>query len=79
MATTVGSTRRVSLTGIGRSPVVIAAVVELVDISSLRRLWRVRAGRVAHTYQLTARADLVAAAAALLAFCCSTPSPVSSS
>ena len=46
--------------------VVIAAVVELVDISSLRRLWRVRAGRVVHTYQLTARADFVAAAAALL-------------
>jgi sulfate permease, SulP family len=46
--------------------VVIAAVVELVDISSLRRLWRVRAGRVVRTYQLTARADFVAAAAALL-------------
>jgi SulP family sulfate permease len=46
--------------------VVIAAVVELVDISSLRHLWRVRAGRVVRTYQLTARADFVAAAAALL-------------
>jgi MFS superfamily sulfate permease-like transporter len=46
--------------------IVIAAVVELVDIASLRRLWRVRAGRVVRTYRLTARADFVAATAALL-------------
>jgi high affinity sulfate transporter 1 len=46
--------------------IVIAAVVELVDISSLRRLWKVTSGRVVRTYQLTARADFVAAAAALL-------------
>lgn len=46
--------------------VVIAAVVELVDVRSLRRLWRVRTGRIAHAYQVTARADFMAAGAALL-------------
>lgn len=46
--------------------VVVAAVVELVDVRSLRRLWRVRTGRLAHFYQVTARADFMAAGAALL-------------
>lgn len=46
--------------------VVVAAVVELVDVRSLRRLWRVRTGRIAHVYQVTARADFMAAGAALL-------------
>ncbi|MFI2489038.1 SulP family inorganic anion transporter [Promicromonospora kroppenstedtii] len=46
--------------------VVIAAVVELVDVRSLRRLWRVRTGRLARAYQVTARADFMAAGAALL-------------
>ena len=34
--------------------IVIAAVIELVDIASLRRLWRVQTGRVASVYKLTA-------------------------
>ena len=46
--------------------VVVAAVVELVDVRSLRRLWRVRTGRMARFYQVTARADFMAAGAALL-------------
>lgn len=46
--------------------VVVAAVVELVDIRSLRSLWRVRTGRLARAYQVTARADFMAAGAALL-------------
>jgi len=46
--------------------IVIAAVVELVDVASLRRLWRVRAGRLASVYRLTTRADFFAAVAALL-------------
>ncbi|WP_019146305.1 SulP family inorganic anion transporter [Aeromicrobium massiliense] len=46
--------------------IVIAAVIELVDLASLRRLWRVRTGPLARVYQLTARADFVAAASALL-------------
>ena len=45
--------------------IVIAAVIELVDIGSLRRLWRVRTGRVASVYRLTSRADFVAAVGAL--------------
>jgi len=45
--------------------IVIAAVIELVDLASLRRLWRVQTGRLARVYQLTARADFVAAVAAL--------------
>ncbi|MFI8527598.1 SulP family inorganic anion transporter [Promicromonospora sukumoe] len=48
------------------SAVVVAAVVELVDIRSLRRLWRVRTSRLARVYQVTARADFMAAGAALL-------------
>ena len=39
--------------------IVIAAVVELVDIASLRRLWRVRTGRLARIYQVTSRADFM--------------------
>jgi MFS superfamily sulfate permease-like transporter len=46
--------------------VVVAAVVELVDVRSLRDLWRVRTGRLARVYQVTARADFMAAGAALL-------------
>lgn len=46
--------------------VVVVAVVELVDVRSLRRLWRVRTGRMVHFYQVTARADFMAAGAALL-------------
>ncbi|MDR7384991.1 SulP family inorganic anion transporter [Promicromonospora iranensis] len=46
--------------------VVVVAVVELVDVRSLRRLWRVRTGRLVHVYQVTARADFMAAGAALL-------------
>ena len=44
----------------------VAAVIELVDIASLRRLWRVRTGRLASVYRLTSRIDFVAAAATLL-------------
>ncbi len=46
--------------------IVVAAVVELVDVASLRRLWRVRSGQLASVYRLTSRADFVAAVAALL-------------
>jgi MFS superfamily sulfate permease-like transporter len=46
--------------------VVVVAVVELVDVRSLRRLWRVRTGRMVRFYQVTARADFMAAGAALL-------------
>lgn len=46
--------------------VVVAAVVELVDLASLRRLWRVRTGQVASVHRLTSRADFVAAVGALL-------------
>lgn len=46
--------------------IVIAAVIELVDISALRRLWRVRAGQLTKVYQLSARADFVGAVAALV-------------
>ena len=46
--------------------IVIAAVIELVDIASLRRLWRVGSGPLASVYPVTSRADFVAAAAALL-------------
>ena len=46
--------------------VVVAAVIELVDIASLRRLWRVRTGRLASVYRVTSRVDFVAAAATLL-------------
>lgn len=46
--------------------VVIVAVMELVDVQALKRLWRVRTGRVARAYQVTARADFTAAVAAML-------------
>lgn len=46
--------------------IVIAAVIELIDIASLRRLWRVQTGRISKVYRLTARADFFAALAALL-------------
>ncbi|MEU6135140.1 STAS domain-containing protein [Nocardioides sp. NPDC047086] len=44
----------------------IAAVIELVDISALSRLWRVRSGQVTKIYQISARADFVGAVVALL-------------
>jgi sulfate permease, SulP family len=46
--------------------VVIAAVVELVDIPALRRLYRVWTPRLAGVYGWSARADFLAALAALL-------------
>jgi len=46
--------------------VVIAAVIELVDIASLRGLYRVQTGRLAAIYHLTSRADFIAAVAAML-------------
>ncbi|SDD60068.1 SulP family inorganic anion transporter [Nocardioides lianchengensis] len=46
--------------------VVVAAVVELVDVASLRRLWRVQTGRLSRVYRVTSRADFFAAVAALL-------------
>ena len=46
--------------------IVVAAVVELVDIASLRRLWRVRTGRLARIYQVTSRADFMGAITAML-------------
>jgi len=46
--------------------VVIAAVVELVDIASLRRLYRVWSRRLGGIYGPAARADFAAAIAALL-------------
>jgi sulfate permease, SulP family len=46
--------------------IVVAAVIELVDIASLRRLWRVRSTQLASLYRLTSRADFLAAAATLL-------------
>ena len=46
--------------------IVVVAVVELVDVASLRRLWRVTTGPVASANPLTRRADFVAAFAALL-------------
>lgn len=46
--------------------VVIAAVVELVDVPGLRRLYRVRTSRLGTIYGRAARADFAAAVAALL-------------
>ena len=46
--------------------IVIAAVIELVDIASLRRLWRVRGGVLGRANRVTNRVDFLAAAAALL-------------
>jgi sulfate permease, SulP family len=48
------------------SAVVIAAVIELVDIASLRQLFRVWTARLGSIYGLAARADFAAAIAALL-------------
>ena len=45
--------------------VVIAAVVELVDIASLRRLYAVWTGRLAEIYRHAARADFAAAIGAM--------------
>ncbi|HEY3686774.1 MAG TPA: SulP family inorganic anion transporter [Streptosporangiaceae bacterium] len=46
--------------------IVIAAVVELVDVRSLVRLWRLWTRRLGDIYGISARADFIAAAAALL-------------
>ena len=46
--------------------VVIAALVELVDIASLRVLYRTYTSRLGQIYGLAARADFIAAVAALL-------------
>ena len=46
--------------------IVIAAVVELVDLRSLARLWRLWTRRLGAIYGLSARADFIAAAAAML-------------
>lgn len=46
--------------------VVIAAVIELVDIAALRRLYRVSTGRLSRIYRLATRVDFIAALAAML-------------
>ncbi|MET0526500.1 MAG: SulP family inorganic anion transporter [Nocardioides sp.] len=46
--------------------IVVAAVVELVDVASLRRLWRVQTGVLAKVYQVTSRTDFVGAVTAML-------------
>ena len=46
--------------------VVIAALIELVDIPALRRLYRVYSPRAAQAQGISARADFIAAVAALL-------------
>ncbi len=46
--------------------VVIGAVVELIDIGSLKRLYRVQTGLLAAIYRYTSRADFIAAVAAML-------------
>ncbi len=46
--------------------VVIAAVLELVDVAALRRLWRSVSGPLQDIHGLAARADFIAAMAALL-------------
>ncbi|MFF5076566.1 SulP family inorganic anion transporter [Actinoplanes sp. NPDC000266] len=46
--------------------VVIAAVIELVDVASLRRLYRVSTGPLNRIYRHATRADFLAAVAALL-------------
>ncbi len=46
--------------------VVIAAVIELVDVAALRRLYRVWTARLGSIYGVTARADFAAAIAAML-------------
>jgi SulP family sulfate permease len=46
--------------------IVIAAVIELVDIAALRRLYRVYTGRVAREFDVATRPDFIAAIAAML-------------
>jgi sulfate permease, SulP family len=46
--------------------IVIAAVIELVDIGALRRLYRVYTGRVAREFDVATRPDFIAAIAAML-------------
>jgi len=46
--------------------VVIAALIELVDIPALAKLFRVYSGRLGQIYGFAARADFIAAVAALL-------------
>jgi len=46
--------------------VVIAAVVELVDVEALRRLYRLHSAQLGQIYGAAARADLIAAVAAML-------------
>lgn len=46
--------------------VVIAALIELVDIASLRRLYRASSSRLGRIYGPAARADFIAAVAAML-------------
>ncbi|MDG3016416.1 SulP family inorganic anion transporter [Speluncibacter jeojiensis] len=46
--------------------VVIAAVIELVDVAALRRLYRVWTNRLGSIYGIAARADFLAAVAAML-------------
>lgn len=46
--------------------VVVAAVAELVDVDALRRLWRLHTTALGRIYGPAARADLIAAVAALL-------------
>jgi high affinity sulfate transporter 1 len=46
--------------------VVIAAVIELVDVAALRALYRVSSSRLAHDYGFAARPDFIAALAAML-------------
>ncbi len=46
--------------------VVIMAVVELIDVASLRHLYQVQSGRLAAIYPYIGRADFIAAIAALL-------------
>jgi sulfate permease, SulP family len=46
--------------------VVIAAVIELIDIPALTRLFRVWTGQLGRTYGWAARADFIAAVAAML-------------
>ena len=45
--------------------VVIGAVIELVDIGSLQRLYRIHSGRLGEIYRYASRADFLAAMAAL--------------
>jgi sulfate permease, SulP family len=46
--------------------IVIAAVIELVDVTALRRLWRVSTGPLVAVTPYTRRADFIGAVAALL-------------